>query len=309
MPLGRPIGSASNEGVSADVVETSVPASGQHRARLGLLVYGAVVALMSAVGLTAYAVTDVQAFGAIALMSPAVGCVVARLVLREGFRDVSWRVGGRRGWIGLAVGVVLPLAVASFSYGIGWATGLTQFDPPGTPLAGSEDLRFLTQVLVAATLGGVLLSVAALGEELGWRGYMLTRLVDAGVPRPVLTGALAWALFHLPLTFLAGYAASDSIAVSVILLTIQITAAGVIIGRLRLSTGSIWPAVVLHGWWNAVVQTAYDPATSGPDHALWVGESGALTTAALVAVAIVVYRRPWVLRRHPHDTPSPLPRP
>jgi hypothetical protein len=40
--------------------------------------------------------------------------------------------------------------------------------------------------------------MTAAGEEIGWRGYMLTRLVDAGIPRPVLASGLIWGLWHVP---------------------------------------------------------------------------------------------------------------
>ncbi len=39
----------------------------------------------------------------------------------------------------------------------------------------------------------------AAGEEIGWHGYMLTRLVDAGVAKPILTSGLIWGLWHVPL--------------------------------------------------------------------------------------------------------------
>lgn len=40
--------------------------------------------------------------------------------------------------------------------------------------------------------------------------------------------------------------------------------------------------------WNAVIQGAFDRSTSGRN--LWVGESGALTAAALIVFAIVLYK-------------------
>ena len=56
--------------------------------------------------------------------------------------------------------------------------------------------------------------IFASGEEIGWRGYMLTRLIDAGVPRPVLTSGLIWGLWHVPLVLGGVYAAGPSPALS-----------------------------------------------------------------------------------------------
>ena len=42
---------------------------------------------------------------------PAVASVIARLSLREGFSDVSFRFNGRRGWMGIGFAVTLPIVV------------------------------------------------------------------------------------------------------------------------------------------------------------------------------------------------------
>ncbi|MGL4177827.1 MAG: CPBP family glutamic-type intramembrane protease [Dermatophilaceae bacterium] len=280
-----------------------------HReASRSLMVFGAILLGLSLPCMALYGVSGQQAFGAVALVSPALAAVVTRLVRREGWRDVSWRFGGRAGWRAIGVGVLLPPGIGLVSYGVAWASGLVGFDPDGSEGEGTI-AAFLVTLLIAGTVTGLSLALVAVGEELGWRGHMLTRMVDAGMPRPVLLSGLLWGLWHLPLTFLVGYAAGSSVALAAPLLVLQITAAGVVIGWLRLSTGSVWPAVVFHGWWNALIQTAFDPASTGDGHETWVGESGVLTTGLLVVLALVLLRRPWVMRRWPAEEPVALPRP
>lgn len=63
-----------------------------------------------------------------------------------------------------------------------------------------------------------------------------------------------------------------------------------IIGILRLRSGSIWPAIVLHACWNAVIQGPFDVSAVGAGATLWVGESGLLVAAAILAFALVVWR-------------------
>ncbi|MBL9040520.1 MAG: CPBP family intramembrane metalloprotease [Myxococcales bacterium] len=36
-------------------------------------------------------------------------------------------------------------------------------------------------------------------KQSGWRGYLLSRLVDSGIPRPILVSGLLWAVWHFPL--------------------------------------------------------------------------------------------------------------
>jgi uncharacterized protein len=76
---------------------------------------------------------------------------------------------------------------------------------------------------------------------------------------------------------------------------------GFVFARMRLETGSIWPAIALHGAWNSIIQLAFDPATTGAGAALWVGEAGILTALALVAAAVIFSRGRWTMRRVPES--------
>jgi len=41
--------------------------------------------------------------------------------------------------------------------------------------------------------------LTAVGEEYGWRGYLLPRLLPGGEIRATLIGGVVWAVWHLPL--------------------------------------------------------------------------------------------------------------
>ena len=271
---------------------TATPLTGsdtRRAARRGLTVYFAIVLALSAV-IEGFLIANPDKTGAIALLMfvPTVASVVARLVLREGFSDVSFRFGGLRGLGAIGIALVFPLAVGLVAYGTAWATGLAGFD--ALPSAGT-----VVPFVVGLGLGLVL----AAGEEIGWRGYMLTRLIDSGVPRPVLVGGLIWALWHVPLVLGGVYAVGPSPALSAVLIVVSITSFGYVIGRLRLESGSVWPAVVLHAVWNRVIQQIFDPATTGAGATLWVGESGVLTALTLILAAVVFSRGRWTILREP----------
>jgi len=227
------------------------------------------------------------------MWSVAAASVICRVVVKEGFRDVSFRFGGRRSLVYVVAGVVLPIIIGFVAYGTAWATGLATFvGPAGT---------FLTALLVAATVGTVGGAVSAAGEEIGWRGYMLTRLIDAGVPGPVIVSGLIWGLWHVPL-IVTGiiYSASPSTALAVVVFMVSATSAGVVIARFRLETGSIWPPIAFHAAYNSVIQTAFTPATAGPDAPLWVGEeAGILVAVTLLAAAVLFSLGRWRMLRWP----------
>ena len=257
-------------------------------ARRGLTIYFAIVLVLSA-AIEGFIIRNPQLDGLIAglMLVPALASVVARLVLREGFSDVSFRFGGRRGWSAILLAVVFPVVIGLVAYGLAWTAGLAGFDP------APASLGLVAPFAVGMSLGLVLAS----GEEIGWRGYMLTRLIDAGVPRPVLASGLIWGLWHVPLVLAGVYAAGPSPVLSAALIMVSITSFGYVISRLRLETGSVWPAVVLHAAWNHIIQGPFDGATTGEGATLWVGESGILTALTLLFAAVIFSRGRWRIVR------------
>jgi membrane protease YdiL (CAAX protease family) len=91
-----------------------------------------------------------------------------------------------------------------------------------------------------------------LGEELGWRGYLLPRLRRAGRNKALVTVGLVHAVWHMPLILLTPIYHSDGNMLVVLpLFTGTVIAASFVFGYLRLGTGSVWPAVVGHAVHNA----------------------------------------------------------
>jgi membrane protease YdiL (CAAX protease family) len=209
-----------------------------------------------------------------------VASIVARVANRESPRDISFRWGGSAGTRAVLVATVLPLVVGLVAYGISWSTGLAHFT---TPARG-----FTKFLLYALTVGGIVSCSTAAGEEIGWRGYMLTRLVDSGLPFPILCSGIIWGLWHTPLILSGQYASGPHPLASATVFVCMVVGLGFIFAWLRLSSGSIWPCIWAHGVWNAVIQGPFDQSTAG--YSAWVGESGILTTIVVAIFAVVLYR-------------------
>lgn len=69
--------------------------------------------------------------------------------------------------------------------------------------------------------------------------------------------------------------------------------------RLRLGTGSIWPAIALHAAWNSIIQAAFDPVSTGTGATPWVGEAGILVMLAMIVGAAVAASGRWTIRTAP----------
>jgi CAAX protease family protein len=276
------------------------------RARRGLAIYFAILVPLTAV-FEALAILSGDLSWILAVMwTPAVASVVARLVLREGFADVSFRFGGRRTWKAIGLALIFPITLGLIAYGIAWMIGLVEFSPEPlglvAPYVGdtaSSVVVFVLNLAVAATIVTIYSALTAAGEEIGWRGYMLTRLIDAGVPRPILASGLIWGLWHVPLILGGIYLVGPPPALSALLWVVTATAFSFVFARLRLETGSVWPAITLHAAWNAIIQAAFDPASPGAGTPLWVGESGIFVALTMIVAAVIFSRGRWTIRRVP----------
>lgn len=286
----------------------------RRRAQRGLAIYFAVVVLLS----TIIEGTIIARGGPLAehmwlviglMWSPTVSMIVARLVMREGVRDVSFRLGLRRnGWREWLLAWLYPVVVGGLAYGAAWASGLVALRTPGAMrelIDGGAAIAFTASLAITLTVGTVLSAITATGEELGWRGYMLTRLIDAGVPRPLLVSGIVWALWHSPLILSGQYAAGPYPILSTAMFAVGMLAVSYVFARVRLASGSVWPAVLFHSSWNSIIQGTFDGFVPGHDasHAgnIWVGESGILVVIAQLVLVVLLTWRAFPVRRFPAD--------
>ena len=181
---------------------------------------------------------------------------------------------------GLLIAVVGPVLIGALSFGVAAAFGVVRF-----PGLGAVSVSGGLNILV----GMVISTFVFLGEEIGWRGYLLFRLaeVTSGRKAAILTGAFH-AIFHLPLLLLTTtYQSAGQRWIVVPMVMITITLAGVWYGWLRLSSGSIWPVCLSHSVFNNVMESLAGVAivTSAATMAYVTTETGVATMVIMVLVA------------------------
>jgi uncharacterized protein len=147
-------------------------------------------------------------------------------------------------------------------------------------------LEFLVQLGIG--------SAFALCEALGFRGYLLPRLMDLGTSRALVVSGLLFGLWHFPLMLLTPvYPIFGSwlIVGPVVLLTL--TAAGVFYGYLQLTSESAWPATLAHGAINTCFNMfkMFTVASSPLALGYLAGETGVLTlVGSALAAGVILYR-------------------
>jgi membrane protease YdiL (CAAX protease family) len=232
-----------------------------------------------------------------AMFMPTVAVLLMLLVItRDGFSRAGWASLGlhRAGISAWPLAIVAPLAVLGISSGVVWSTGIATFAPPaGLDAAGwvTSLAPGLLQNLVVVTL------TFSLGEEIGWRGYLLPKLAATlGNTRGMVLTGFLHGLFHMPIIFLTPYYHPDGNRwIIVPLFLTALTLGGLLYGYLRLSTNSVWPASLAHSAHNyfwalfGSLTVAISPLAAE----YLAGESGILP---IVGYGIVVA---WLLSRKP----------
>lgn len=226
---------------------------------------------------------------------PALASIVARVVMREGFGDISFRLDARSRR-GMLHGVLYPIAVAVPAFSIAAAFRVIEFSPPfehplGISIPGSTPvMRFFSAAFIALTVGILGMTPLAVGEEVGWRSYLLTRLIQARVRRPVLVSGLVWAFWHAPMIIGGRYNVSSYPSVSLPLFVVTMVSLGSLLARLRLETDSIWPPIVLHASWNSIIVLFLGECTTNKTAAaIWVSEGGVFVSLWMLCVAVVAH--------------------
>jgi len=276
-------------------VQTSSETLAQvHRARQGLLVFAVFLIPLSVFGYwfnIKYPELPLILPTLPLMLAPGLASILTRLLRREGFADVSFRLRGNRMRSAILLAFGLPLVVGTIAYGFAYLTGLAQFDPPPFPVAAGSPLAQFALIMAFAGTVAVLMSLpTTAGEEIGWRGYLLPRMIEARIPQPIMLTSLIWGAWHLPIVFAGVFATSSSHLISAVGLMVSTLALGYILARLRLTTGSVWPAVFGHAAWNAFINGGFTFVTQDRTDNIWIGETGIVVSVTLILAAIVISR-------------------
>jgi uncharacterized protein len=137
-------------------------------------------------------------------------------------------------------------------------------------------------ITVVNLLPGMIMS---LGEEIGWRGFLVPELARSGSFRnAALISGVIWAVWHLPGILSGDYGASSTpLAFRLLCFAVLVIGGAVIFAWVRIKSGSLWPAVIMHAVHNNVIQAFFDRITVDTGYtAYFAGEFGlalAISTA------------------------------
>lgn len=197
---------------------------------------------------------------------------------RSGLRELwsrltTWRVG----WIWYVVAILGPLAIAS-------VIGLVNMALGGTFAEAMSDVLDDGIGAVAITFLAMFLT-DGLGEETGWRGFALPRLLDVtGAVAASIVLGLIWAAWHLPLFWTEGASLFET---SILVLFVRLPATSIMFTWLFQRTkGSLLLAIIFHAALNLFGSAPTGDSVQVP----WIG----VAVQWAVALALI----PLVRRQH-----------
>ena len=123
---------------------------------------------------------------------------------------------------------------------------------------GVSTLSYLLQNgLFAVILAPAINMFPALGEEAGWRGYMMPRLkARFGLLNGRLLGGVVWGVWHWPLMLLVGYEYGTNYlgapVLGLVVWCVVCFALNTLLDLLYEKTGCIWVPAIAHGAFNAI---------------------------------------------------------
>jgi membrane protease YdiL (CAAX protease family) len=133
-------------------------------------------------------------------------------------------------------------------------TGFTfmkqQMEQTSTQLPVPAGALVAIQILQALILGPLINLIFAMGEEIGWRGFLLPRLMPLGEWRALILSGMLWGIWHAP-AIAQGHNYPDHPILGIFLMTVFCILLGIIFGWLYLNTRSPWVAGIAHGSLNA----------------------------------------------------------
>tara|TARA_B100001989_G_C24548329_1_gene472492 strand:- start:3540 stop:4388 length:849 start_codon:yes stop_codon:yes gene_type:complete len=202
------------------------------------------------------------------------------------WKDAGWspKWRGNQRWYLLSL-LIFPALIFGV-LGLGWVTGMLTLAQPTSAW---------TQLFIGMA---VTFLFFATFEEIGWRGFLAPKMATLhdGLLGHVIVGII-WASWHFPFISLLLTHTSESIWTLLPRFIIGNIALAILMGELRIRTGSVWPAVLMHWIGNTVAnsllagQTPIVTLTKGSEFISSFGAEGIIPILVFGVSGYILYRK------------------
>ena len=229
----------------------------------------------------------VQPLMALLMFTPLLGVLLSGNV----FSRMGWRLRLKGNMKTLFAAWFLPALLTAFGAALYFIVFPGHFDMSGAYLAASLGSEILEQleaqgvtypmyVLIAVvsclTYAPLFNTFLAVGEEVGWRGFLYPQLkTKFGKRKGLLLGGVIWGIWHWPAIWLIGYEYGTGYlgfpVAGMLAFCIFTTTAGILCDWLYEKSKCIWIPSIFHGSINAAGTVPLAVCAANTDSAILLG--------------------------------------
>lgn len=215
-------------------------------------------------------------FNIAAMWSPAIATLITKRIFNENLNDLGWRVKSVKY---LLWAYAVPIMYVLISYLLIWTFGCggfynTDFVKSIAIGFGLPHLSAPVIIIIYVVFAGIFWMVSscstALGEEIGWRGFLTPELFKKyGYIKTSLITGIIWAVWHYTVLIFGSYNNGTPFWYGLICFTFMVISVSFIFVWFRMKSGSLFPAMILHATHNLYIQMIFDPLTKANAHTAW----------------------------------------
>ncbi len=230
---------------------------------------------------------------------PTLATVVTCLITKRKISSLSWKWGNSKY---LATSYFIPLLYSLVAYLIVWTVGWGEFYNKSFITNVAHELGWTVLpnwvvIIIFFIVNGIIgmfSSIStALGEEIGWRGFLVPELSKKFNYTSVslIVGGI-WALWHYPLLIFGTYNNGTPFWFGLICFTFLVVSTSFIYTWYQIKSGSLWTGVMLHASHNLFIQSFFTPITEQNSLSPWyIDEFGAALPFVTVFLAIYFWSK------------------
>ena len=186
---------------------------------------------------------------------PAVSSIITQLIFNKNIKGFGWKLGKIKY---LAISYFIPFFACLMVYGIVWITGIG-----GVSFHRLSELYHRpigTVILMIPTIIFAFNFIAALGEEIGWRGFLTSELLkDYSYVKTSMIVGVIWFAWHCPIIIFSTYNVEGTpIWYNLLMVFISMIAITFVTVWIKIKSGSLWTAAILHASHNMFSQFVFD---------------------------------------------------
>jgi membrane protease YdiL (CAAX protease family) len=230
--------------------------------------------------------------GLILMYFPGLIAFAFMFFFKEGFKNIGW---GIKRPLFLLYSLAIPLLITLLGFflleflGLGSQT-IFSFKNSKIIFIGKEMsiIAFIPYFLTGFVLGSIQSGIFALGEEIGWRGYLQNKMIkEFGLISGIIYLGLVWGYWHLPIILMGYNFPEYPILGGFILMPLMTIGFSSIWAWLTLRAKSIWPAVLAHGAINTLLDTFVKKIDSTQKIWVYLALTGLWLIAGFVAISLL----------------------